>query len=166
MPLASRNSSREITPSDFKPACTVTHSLSISIITPVTIEPGFISTVFRLSSNSSAKESLITQYLFKLIEPVACLYRASSRHGSSNKICIPHSKLECAGKAALKAIYARDFRCRRPLAKTLAFRLVHYAFKHICDGRGAAVDNNGVFCGSQGGDFAASVTRISLLYIL
>jgi hypothetical protein len=49
-----------MTPSDLSPACTVTHSLSISITTPVTMEPGCISTVLRLSSKRSANDSLIT----------------------------------------------------------------------------------------------------------
>ena len=62
-PLSLRNCSRGITPSDFRPACTVTQSLSKSITTPVTIEPGFISMVFKLSSNRSAKLSLISHYL-------------------------------------------------------------------------------------------------------
>jgi hypothetical protein len=39
--------------------CTTTQSLSISTTVPVTMEPGSISTVRRLSSNSSAKLSLI-----------------------------------------------------------------------------------------------------------
>src|SRR5210317_339052 len=51
------NSSKEITPSDFNPTWTVTHSLSTSSTTPVTIEPGCISSVLRLSSNSAAKLS-------------------------------------------------------------------------------------------------------------
>ena len=46
-----------MTPSDFKPTWTVTQSLSTSKTTPVTIDPGCISRVLRLSSNSAAKLS-------------------------------------------------------------------------------------------------------------
>jgi hypothetical protein len=46
-------------PSDFRPACTTTQSASISTTVPVTIDPGAISMVSKLSSNSSAKLSLI-----------------------------------------------------------------------------------------------------------
>ena len=38
-PLSSRNWLRGITPSDFSPACTVTHSLSMSMTMPVMMEP-------------------------------------------------------------------------------------------------------------------------------
>jgi hypothetical protein len=50
---------RGMTPSDFSPACTTTNSLLMSTTVPVTMEPGSISTVLRLSSNNSAKLSLI-----------------------------------------------------------------------------------------------------------
>ena len=79
-PLASVNWARGITPSDLRPACTVTHSLSISMTTPVTMAPGCISTVFRLSSKSSAKDSLITHYLF-VSDGLYAPNRASSRPG-------------------------------------------------------------------------------------
>ena len=53
------NSSRETTPSDFKPTWTVTQSLSTSNTTPETIEPGCISRVLKLSSSKAANDSVI-----------------------------------------------------------------------------------------------------------
>ena len=50
---------RGITPSDLRPAWTVTQSESISITVPVTMAPGFMSISVRDCSNSSAKFSLI-----------------------------------------------------------------------------------------------------------
>ncbi len=58
-PLSLRNCEAGMTPSDFKPALTVTQSLSISTTVPWTMEPGCMSISFRLSSNRSAKLSLI-----------------------------------------------------------------------------------------------------------
>src|SRR3989338_955667 len=48
-----------MTPSDFRPAWTVTQSPSISTTIPVMMAPGCMSRVFRLSSKSSAKLSLM-----------------------------------------------------------------------------------------------------------
>ncbi len=59
-PCSSINSIRGITPSDLRPACTVTQSLSMSSTTPVIIAPGCISIVFKLSSNKSANDSTMT----------------------------------------------------------------------------------------------------------
>ena len=59
LPCSSRNSSRAITPSDLRPAWTVTQSESISITVPVTMAPGVISITVKLCSKSSAKFSLI-----------------------------------------------------------------------------------------------------------
>ena len=59
LPCSSRNSDLAITPSDLRPAWTVTQSESISITVPATIAPGFISISLRLASNNSAKLSLM-----------------------------------------------------------------------------------------------------------
>ena len=54
--------------------------------------------------------------------------------------------------------------CRlRPLNKTFLCHLLHHLRKHLIDGRGGAVDNDGVLRGYQGRDFAGGITRISLL---
>ena len=64
-----------MTPSDLRPACTITTSLSISTTVPVTIEPGAISMVFRLSSNRSVKLSamLFSYSILSLSFPVGPL---------------------------------------------------------------------------------------------
>ena len=58
-PRSLKNCSAGITASDFRPALTMTMSEFTSTTVPVMIEPGLIFWFARLSSNSSAKDSLI-----------------------------------------------------------------------------------------------------------
>src|SRR6056300_258189 len=81
-----------MTPSDLSPACTVTHSLSISITTPVTIAPGSISRVLRLSSNSSANDSLINS---------TCLFRQPKLHLPTSRPSRVVFKLRCSWRLSL-----------------------------------------------------------------
>src|SRR5699024_1688641 len=91
-PRSSRNCTRGMMPSDFSPAWTVTQSSSMFNTTPVTMAPGRMSMVFRLSSNSSAKLALIlATYALESAGPVVSVYRAdrrlrhaASRHGSAH----------------------------------------------------------------------------------
>ncbi|MCY1456190.1 hypothetical protein D9M71_733910 [compost metagenome] len=58
-PCSLKNCSTGMTPSDFRPAWTVTQSPSMSTTMPVMMAPGCMSRDFRLSSKSSAKLSLM-----------------------------------------------------------------------------------------------------------
>ena len=77
-PASLMNSSRAIMPSDFRPALTVTQSLSMDTTVPLMMEPRATSRSLRLSSKRSAKDSVMKFTLYLSHMP-------TSRHGLVNE---------------------------------------------------------------------------------